>query len=122
MIGTTEVGHVLCSDHACNQDRRSQALLANRQSPGNSRQIDNAVRRCWLYDLQLGRQDYGRAGQAAEVLGSLDRPGLILGDAACGSGPDICALLDLNLSFIIKGFAPRPPVNSRQSNREETTR
>jgi Transposase DDE domain group 1 len=45
--------------------------------------------------------------QAAEVLGSLDRVGLILADAACGSGPDIEALLDLNLSFIVKGFAPK---------------
>jgi hypothetical protein len=45
--------------------------------------------------------------QVAEVLGSLDRVGLILADAACGSGPDIEALLDLNLSFIVKGFAPK---------------
>jgi Transposase DDE domain len=45
--------------------------------------------------------------QAAEVLGSLDRIGLILADAACGSGPDIAALLNLDLNFIIKGFAPK---------------
>lgn len=45
--------------------------------------------------------------QAAEVLGSLERIGVILADAACGSGPDIAHLLELNLSFIIKGFAPK---------------
>jgi hypothetical protein len=45
--------------------------------------------------------------QAAEVLGSLERIGVILADAACGSGSEIAHLLELNLSFIIKGFAPK---------------
>jgi hypothetical protein len=45
--------------------------------------------------------------QTAEVLGSLERIGVILADAACGSGTEIAHLLELNLSFIIKGFAPK---------------
>jgi len=45
--------------------------------------------------------------QSADVLGSVERIGVILADAACGSGPDIAHLLELNLSFIIKGFAPK---------------
>jgi hypothetical protein len=52
---------------------------------------------------------WDRLYQAAEVLGSFDRVGLILADASCGSGPDIAALFDLNLSFIIKGYAPLSP-------------
>jgi Transposase DDE domain group 1 len=32
---------------------------------------------------------------------------VILADAACGSGTEIAHLLELNLSFIIKGFAPK---------------
>ena len=45
--------------------------------------------------------------QAAEVLGSLDRRGLILADAACGAGAQIEGLLDLGLAFIVKGISDK---------------
>jgi Transposase DDE domain group 1 len=49
--------------------------------------------------------------QAAEVLGSLDRLGLILADAACGAGAEIQELLALGLSFIVKGFSDKTAHN-----------
>lgn len=45
--------------------------------------------------------------QAAEVLGSFDRLGLILADAACGSGPDVQELIELGPSFIVKGISDK---------------
>lgn len=45
--------------------------------------------------------------QAAEVLGSLDRLGLILADAACGAGAEIETLLEQGFTFIVKGFSDR---------------
>lgn len=41
--------------------------------------------------------------QAAEVVGSLDRIGLIRADAAFGSGPTVEELIELELPFILKG-------------------
>lgn len=43
--------------------------------------------------------------QAAEVLGSLQRLGLILADAAFGTGPTIQELIELSLTFIVKGIS-----------------
>ncbi len=45
--------------------------------------------------------------EAAEVLGSLERIGIIRADAIYGIGVDIAILLEQNLSFIIKGKDPR---------------
>ena len=49
--------------------------------------------------------------QAAEVLGSLDRVGLIRADAAFGTGPNIQELLELGLTFLIKGFSDKTAAN-----------
>jgi hypothetical protein len=49
--------------------------------------------------------------QAADVLGSLDRLGVIRADAACGTGANIQELLDLGLTFIVKGFSDRTALN-----------
>jgi hypothetical protein len=45
--------------------------------------------------------------QAVEVLGSFDRLGLILADAACGSGPDVQELIALGPSFLVKGISDK---------------
>lgn len=45
--------------------------------------------------------------QAADILGSLDRIGLIRSDAANGTGADIEELLDLGLDFLIKGYSSK---------------
>lgn len=49
--------------------------------------------------------------QAAEVLGSLDRLGLIRGDASFGTGPHIQELLELGPRFIIKGVCNKTALN-----------
>lgn len=49
--------------------------------------------------------------QAADVVGSLDRLGLVRADAAFGSGPHIQELLELGLSFIVKGICNKTAVN-----------
>lgn len=43
--------------------------------------------------------------QAADLVGSLDRLGLIRADAAFGTGPNIEELLELGLTFVVKGFS-----------------
>jgi len=45
--------------------------------------------------------------EVAEVLGSLERIGIIRGDAIYGIGLDIAELIEHNLSFLIKGKDPR---------------
>ncbi len=45
------------------------------------------------------------------MLGSLDRIGLIRADAACGTGPNIQELLELGLTFLIKGFSDKTAAN-----------
>jgi len=45
--------------------------------------------------------------QAAEVLGSIDRLGLLLADAAAGSGPDVEHLIEFGPSFIVKGISDK---------------
>jgi hypothetical protein len=45
--------------------------------------------------------------QAAEVLGSIDRLGLILADAASGSGPDVQHLIEFGPPFIVKGISDK---------------
>lgn len=45
--------------------------------------------------------------ETAELLGSLDRIGLVRGDASFGSGPIIETLIDLGVSFLIKGVSPQ---------------
>jgi len=48
--------------------------------------------------------------QATEVLGSLDRIGLILADAACGSGPDVQELLEWGPAFMVKGISDKTAI------------
>lgn len=45
--------------------------------------------------------------QAADVVGSVERLGLIRADAAFGTGPDIQELLELGLTFVVKGFSDK---------------
>jgi hypothetical protein len=49
--------------------------------------------------------------QAADVLGSLTRLGLIRADASCGTGADVQELLELGLTFIVKGFSDKTARN-----------
>jgi len=48
--------------------------------------------------------------QATEVLGSLDRIGLILADAACGSGPDVPELLEWGPAFMVQGISDKTAI------------
>ena len=52
--------------------------------------------------------------QVADILGDLDRIGIIRADSASGTGPNIEALKDHNLSFLIKGKDPRTAKNFAQ--------
>ncbi|MGH9340326.1 MAG: transposase [Acidobacteriota bacterium] len=45
--------------------------------------------------------------QAAEIIGSVDRLGLIRADAAFGTGAELQELLELGLTFLIKGFSDK---------------
>jgi len=45
--------------------------------------------------------------EVAEVLGSLERIGIVRADAIYGIGPDITELIEQTLSFLIKGKDPR---------------
>jgi hypothetical protein len=49
--------------------------------------------------------------QAADVLGSLTRIGVVRADAAFGTGADIQELQDLGVSFIVKGMDNRTAIN-----------
>lgn len=49
--------------------------------------------------------------QAADVVGALDRLGVIRADASFGTGADIQELLELGLTFIIKGVSDRTALN-----------
>lgn len=49
--------------------------------------------------------------QAADVLGSLERVGVIRADASFGTGADVQELIELGLTFIIKGFSDKTAVN-----------
>ncbi len=49
--------------------------------------------------------------QAAEVVGSLDRVGVIRADASFGTGPNIQELLDLGLIFLVKGVSDKTAAN-----------
>ena len=49
--------------------------------------------------------------QAADVMGSLDRLGVIRADASWGTGADIQELMDLGLTFIVKGYSDRTALN-----------
>ncbi len=49
--------------------------------------------------------------QAADVLGSLDRLGVLRADASWGTGADIQELLELGVTFIVKGFSNRTALN-----------
>lgn len=49
--------------------------------------------------------------QAADVLGALNRLGVIRADASCGTGANIQELLDLGLTFIVKGFSNETALN-----------
>jgi hypothetical protein len=68
--------------------------------------------------LALDPANIGPAGrfwdclyQAADVLGSFDRLGVIRADASWGTGADIQELVDLGLTFIVKGFSNRTALN-----------
>lgn len=45
--------------------------------------------------------------QAAEILGSLERLGIIRADGAQGSGPNLEGLIELDREFVIKGYSPQ---------------
>lgn len=49
--------------------------------------------------------------QVAEILGDIDRIGIVRADSASGTGPNIEALIDHNLSFLIKGKNSRTAKN-----------
>jgi hypothetical protein len=49
--------------------------------------------------------------QAADVLGSLRRIGVVRADAAFGTGADVQELLDLGLRFVVKGMVNQTAVN-----------
>lgn len=49
--------------------------------------------------------------QAADVLGSLERLGVIRADASFGTGADIQELLELGLTFIVKGVSDKTALN-----------
>jgi hypothetical protein len=44
---------------------------------------------------------------AADVIGTLDRVGLVRADAAFGSGPDVQELVELGLPFVVKGISDK---------------
>lgn len=49
--------------------------------------------------------------QAADVLGRLERIGVVRADAAFGTGADVQELLDLGVSFIVKGMVNQTAIN-----------
>ena len=49
--------------------------------------------------------------QAADVLGTLERIGVVRADASFGTGANVQELLDLGLSFIVKGFSNQTAIN-----------
>jgi hypothetical protein len=49
--------------------------------------------------------------QAADVLGSLARIGVVRADAAFGTGADVQELLELDVSFIVKGMVNQTAIN-----------
>jgi len=49
--------------------------------------------------------------QVAEILGDIDRIGIVRADSASGTGPNVEALIDHHLSFLIKGKDPRTAEN-----------
>lgn len=68
--------------------------------------------------LSLDPANSGPAGrfgdcfsQAADVLGSLGRLGVIRADASWGTGADIQELMDLGLTCIVTGFSERTALN-----------
>jgi len=58
-------------------------------------------------DIHLASRLFDNIYQAAEILGSLDRIGIVRIDAIFGTGPNVEALLDQGFSFIVKGKDPR---------------
>jgi len=58
-------------------------------------------------DISLSVRLWDTIYEAAEVLGSLERIGIIRADAIYGIGLDITALIEQTLSFLIKGKDPR---------------
>jgi len=49
--------------------------------------------------------------QAADVLGSLERLGVVRADAAFGTGADVQELLELGVRFIVKGMVNQTAIN-----------
>ena len=71
-----------------------------------------------ILSLFLDPANVGAAGrlwdclyQAAEVIGSLDRLGVIRADAAFGTGAQIQELIELGLTFIVKGHCNKTALN-----------
>jgi len=58
-------------------------------------------------NMSLNTRLWDTIYEVAEVLGSLERIGIIRADAIYGTGPDITGLIEQNLSFLIKGKDPR---------------
>jgi len=68
---------------------------------------------CEILSLHLDPGNFHPSGrfwdaifQAAEILGSLDRIGVIRADGAQGSGANIQGLIEMDLGFIVKGYSP----------------
>ena len=62
-------------------------------------------------DIHLASRLFDNIYQAAEILGSLERIGRVRIDAIFGSGPNVEALLEQEISFIVKGKDPRTASN-----------
>ena len=58
-------------------------------------------------NISLNMRLWDTIYEVAEVLGSLDRIGIIRGDAIYGIGLDITELIEHSLSFLLKGKDPR---------------
>ena len=58
-------------------------------------------------NMSLNMRLWDTIYEVAEVLGSLERIGIIRADAIYGIGPDITGLIEQTLSFLIKGKDPR---------------
>lgn len=83
----------------CSTDDEFQEVLSVILDPGN---------------IPLSSRLFDSIYQAAEVLGDLDRIGVLRIDGIFGSGANVEALLEEGFSFIVKGMNPRTAFNLAQ--------
>jgi len=62
-------------------------------------------------NIHLASRLFDNIYQAAEILGSLDHIGIVRIDGIYGTGPNVEALLEHELSFMVKGKDPRTASN-----------